>query len=53
MKDLVMKMDDSGQVYYQLDYDVIVSLGRRDLQAELCWITRVSYSSTLYIRYLI
>ncbi|KAF8557815.1 hypothetical protein OG21DRAFT_1494559 [Imleria badia] len=38
VKDLVMKKDASGQVYYQLDYDVIVSFGRTDLHAELCWI---------------
>ena len=44
MKDLVMKKDDSGQVYYQLDYDVVVSFGRKDqVYAELCWITGVSY----------
>lgn len=44
-KDLVMKQAASGQVYYQLDYDVIVLFGLTELQAQLGWKTKVSYEA--------
>lgn len=40
VKDLVKK-SARGQVYYQLDYDVIVLFGLTELEAYLCWMTRV------------
>jgi hypothetical protein len=39
-KDLVQKRSSSGQVYYQLDYDVIVFFGLTELQAQLGWMTK-------------
>jgi len=44
-RDLVPKRQASGQVYYQLDYDVIIFFGLTELQAHLCWKTRVSCGS--------
>ncbi|KAN0094963.1 hypothetical protein V8E55_003250 [Tylopilus felleus] len=38
-KDLVSK-NASGQVYYQLDYDVIVFFGLTELRAQLSWKTK-------------
>jgi len=40
-KDLVLKKKASGQVYYQLDYDVIVLFGLTELQAYLAWTPKV------------
>ena len=40
--DLVKKKTGSGQVYYQLDYDVIVMFGLTELQAYLSWNSKVS-----------
>ena len=42
MKDLVMDKDDYGDVYYRLDYDLIVSFGRTQICAEVCWVSEVS-----------
>lgn len=41
-KDLVMKKTGSGQVYYQLDYDVVLLFGLTELQAQLGWKSKVS-----------
>jgi len=38
--------DASGQVYYQLDYDVIVLFGLAELQAYLGWRSKVSQGAT-------
>ena len=35
--------DDSKNVYYQFDYDVIILFGHMDTWAEVCWILGVSY----------
>ena len=42
VKDLVLKEKASGQVYYQLDYAVIILFGLTELQAFLAWNSRVS-----------
>ncbi|KAI9569153.1 hypothetical protein HD554DRAFT_2204656 [Boletus coccyginus] len=39
-KDLAPKREPSGQLYYRLDYDVIVFFGPTELRAELGWKTR-------------
>ncbi|KAN0094933.1 hypothetical protein V8E55_003220 [Tylopilus felleus] len=39
-KDLVSKKSASGQVYYQLDYDVLVFFGLTELTAKLSWMTK-------------
>ncbi|KAI9569174.1 hypothetical protein HD554DRAFT_2254112 [Boletus coccyginus] len=39
-KDLVWTRDPSGQVFYQLDYDVIVLFGLAELQAYLGWMSK-------------
>ncbi|KAN0094954.1 hypothetical protein V8E55_003241 [Tylopilus felleus] len=45
-KNLVSRKNASGQVYYQLDYDVIVFFGLTELQAQLSWKTKVSCELT-------
>ncbi|KAN0094942.1 hypothetical protein V8E55_003229 [Tylopilus felleus] len=42
-KDLVMTKNASGQVCYQLDYDVIVMFGLAELQAYLGWTTKAGH----------
>lgn len=44
-KDLVMKKTASGQVFYELDYDVIVLFGLTEFQAHFGWKTRVSHGA--------
>ena len=44
-KDLVSK-NASGQVYYPLDYDVIVFFGLTELRAQLSWKTKVNCELT-------
>ena len=44
-KDLVPQREASGQLYYRLDYEVIVFFGPTELRAELGWKTRVSCGS--------
>ena len=44
-KDLVLKKRASGQVYYQLDYDVIVLFGLTELQAYLSWKSKVGHDA--------
>lgn len=41
-RDLVPKNKASGEVYYQLDYDVIIFWGLMEVKAQLSWRTRVS-----------
>ena len=45
VKDLVLKRKASGQVYYLLDYDVIVLFGLTELQAHLAWKSKVSHDA--------
>ena len=49
-KDLVPS-EAAGQVYYRLDYDVIVLFGLTEIQAQLCWKTKVrcEASHTIYV----
>ena len=44
-KDLILKKRASGQVYYQLDYDVIVLFGLTELQAYLAWKSKESHDA--------
>lgn len=34
MQDLVIHRDDTGEIYYQLDYDLVTSFGRTDIRAQ-------------------
>ena len=45
VEDLVKKKKASGQVYYQLDYDVIVLFGLTELKAYIGWKSKVSHDS--------
>jgi hypothetical protein len=47
VEDLVKKKRASGQVYYQLDYDVIVLFGLTELKAYLSWKSQVSHDAIL------
>ena len=41
----------AGQVYYKLDYDVIVLFGLTELQAQLCWKTKVRCEASQVIQF--
>ena len=43
--DLVLKRNTSGQIYYQLDYDVIVLFGLTELKAYFGWKSKVSHDA--------
>ena len=43
--DLVLKRNASGQIYYQLDYDVIVLFGLTELKAYFGWKSKVSHDA--------
>lgn len=45
MRDLVLKKDSTGEVHYQLDYDVILLFGLTELQAHLAWKSKVSHDA--------
>ena len=53
-KDLVQKENASGEIYYELKYDLIVYFGLTEIKAELGWRTKVCVkphmSCTLLIR---
>lgn len=52
-KDLGIRKAASGQVYYQLDYDVVILFGLTELQAYLSWNARVSHGAiTLAVKLL-